>query len=88
MKTRILALIFLLSCCTFIIAVEVPPVLEFPQEGMDDPAKYQSYRREGWIRAQTLHWDAILPQACDWLEAQARGIAGPIPPTEANEEVD
>ncbi len=43
MKTRILALIFLLSCCTFIIAAEVPPVLEFPQEGMDDPAKYQSY---------------------------------------------
>lgn len=43
MKSRILAVIFLFSCCAFIIAAEVQPVLEFPQEGMDDPAKYQSY---------------------------------------------
>lgn len=43
MKTRILAVIFLFCCCSLIIAAEVQPILEFPQEGMDDPAKYQSY---------------------------------------------
>lgn len=43
MKTRILALIFLFCCCTLIFAAEVQPVLEFPEAGMDDPAKYQSY---------------------------------------------
>jgi hypothetical protein len=43
MKAKILAVIFFLSCCAVIIAAEVPPVLEFPQEGMDDPAKYQNY---------------------------------------------
>jgi len=43
MKSKILAVIFLSCCCSLIIAAEVQPVLEFPQEGMDDPAKYQSY---------------------------------------------
>lgn len=43
MKSRVLAVIFLLSSCAFIFATEVQPILEFPEQGMDDPAKYQSY---------------------------------------------
>ncbi len=43
-----------------------------------DDARYQRYRRGAWERAQTMHWDRILPAACDWFEARARGEkAGP-----------
>lgn len=38
-------------------------------------AHYQRYRRAAWERAATFHWDRVLPPACDWLEAQARGGA-------------
>jgi glycosyltransferase involved in cell wall biosynthesis len=34
-------------------------------------AKYAEYRVKAWERSRTLHWDYIIPQACDWLEAQA-----------------
>jgi glycosyltransferase involved in cell wall biosynthesis len=36
------------------------------------PEKYQQYRHNAWERAKTFHWDVVLPQACDWLEKQAR----------------
>jgi len=36
------------------------------------PEKYASYRVNAWERAKTLHWDRVLPIACDWLEKQAR----------------
>jgi glycosyltransferase involved in cell wall biosynthesis len=36
------------------------------------PEKYDRYRLNAWNRAKTLHWDNVLPVACDWLEAQAR----------------
>jgi glycosyltransferase involved in cell wall biosynthesis len=43
-----------------------------------DDARYQRYRCGAWERAQTMHWDRILPATCDWLEARARGEkAGP-----------
>ena len=43
----------------------------------DDP-RYQRYRLGAWERAKTMHWDFILPKACDWFEARARGEkAGP-----------
>lgn len=35
------------------------------------PEKYEVYRRNAWERAKTLHWNQILPQACEWLEAHA-----------------
>jgi glycosyltransferase involved in cell wall biosynthesis len=35
--------------------------------------KYETFRRNAWERAKTLHWDHVLPLACDWLEAQASG---------------
>ena len=37
------------------------------------PEKYEGYRVKAWERAKTLHWDKVLPGACDWLEEQARG---------------
>jgi glycosyltransferase involved in cell wall biosynthesis len=36
------------------------------------PEKYATYRVNAWERAKTLHWDNVLPIACDWLEKQAR----------------
>lgn len=45
---------------------------------LGDDARYQRYRRCAWERAQAMHWDNVLPAACDWLEARARGEkAGP-----------
>jgi glycosyltransferase involved in cell wall biosynthesis len=38
-----------------------------------DDERYQRCRRAAWERAQTMHWDQVLPKACDWLEALARG---------------
>lgn len=35
------------------------------------PDKYQEFRYNAWERAKTLHWDRILPAACEWLEEQA-----------------
>jgi glycosyltransferase involved in cell wall biosynthesis len=42
-------------------------------ELLSDEPRYQRYRRAAWERAKTLHWDCVLPRACDWLEALARG---------------
>ena len=36
------------------------------------PANYERYRINAWERAKTFHWDNVLPEACDWLEKQAR----------------
>jgi glycosyltransferase involved in cell wall biosynthesis len=38
-----------------------------------EPGLYSRVRRQAWERAQTFHWDRVLPRACEWLEAQARG---------------
>jgi len=35
------------------------------------PDKYARYRVAAWNRAKSLHWDNVLPLACDWLEEQA-----------------
>jgi glycosyltransferase involved in cell wall biosynthesis len=37
------------------------------------PDRYQFYRKDAWERAKTFHWDQVLPRACDWLEARAKG---------------
>jgi glycosyltransferase involved in cell wall biosynthesis len=39
------------------------------------PDKYQRYRQRAWERSRALHWDQVLPQACNWLESQAMGRA-------------
>jgi glycosyltransferase involved in cell wall biosynthesis len=39
------------------------------------PEKYDRYRVAAWNSAKALHWDNILPPACDWLEAQACGLS-------------
>src|ERR1700722_1513575 len=40
------------------------------------PRQYHTFRVAAWERAKALHWDKVLPPACDWLEAQARGERG------------
>jgi glycosyltransferase involved in cell wall biosynthesis len=42
-------------------------------ELLRDPERYQRYRVAAWERAKTFHWSRVLPVACDWLEAMARG---------------
>jgi glycosyltransferase involved in cell wall biosynthesis len=36
------------------------------------PERYEVFRVNAWERAKTLHWSKVLPDACDWLEAQAK----------------
>jgi glycosyltransferase involved in cell wall biosynthesis len=38
-----------------------------------DDRRYQRLRRQAWDRAKTMHWSQVLPAACTWLEARARG---------------
>jgi len=35
--------------------------------------EYQDWRVAAWKRADSFHWDNVLPRACDWLEKMARG---------------
>jgi glycosyltransferase involved in cell wall biosynthesis len=42
----------------------------------DTPKEYQRFRIRAWERSKQYHWDKVLPQACDWLEAQARRNPG------------
>lgn len=42
------------------------------QQLLKTPEKFGQYRLQAWERAKTLHWDRIIPQACNWLEAQAK----------------
>lgn len=37
------------------------------------PHRYDRLRRNAWERSKTFQWQRVLPSACDWLEAQARG---------------
>lgn len=34
---------------------------------------YQKFRNNAWRHAQSMHWSAVLPGACDWLEKMAKG---------------
>jgi glycosyltransferase involved in cell wall biosynthesis len=53
---------------------ETPESMALSLEGiLRTPKKYQDYRVKAWERARTLHWDKVLPLACEWLEKQARG---------------
>ena len=52
------------------------------EECLRQPGQYEELRRNAWERAKRFHWSVILPNACDWLEAHARGerpIAIPEP---------
>jgi glycosyltransferase involved in cell wall biosynthesis len=40
---------------------------------LNAPELYQELRLKAWERAKRFHWSQILPGACDWLEAHARG---------------
>jgi glycosyltransferase involved in cell wall biosynthesis len=40
---------------------------------LQSPQNYERYRRRAWERSRSLHWDQVLPQACNWLESQAHG---------------
>jgi glycosyltransferase involved in cell wall biosynthesis len=42
-------------------------------ETLKNPARYENLRHNAWERAKRFHWSIILPKACDWLEAHARG---------------
>jgi glycosyltransferase involved in cell wall biosynthesis len=42
-------------------------------EILPNTAAYQDLRKNAWERAKRFHWSVILPKACDWLEANARG---------------
>ena len=36
------------------------------------PDDYSQWRKAAWEFAQELHWDNVLPKACDWFEEQAK----------------
>jgi len=42
-------------------------------EVVNQPNLYASYRVNAWERSKAFQWREVIPQACDWLEAQARG---------------
>jgi glycosyltransferase involved in cell wall biosynthesis len=42
-------------------------------EILSNDVMYQTLRQNAWERAKRFHWSVILPNACDWLEAHARG---------------
>jgi len=46
------------------------------QSAIQREEDYQRWRVAAWERAKEYHWDNVLPQASDWLEAMARR---PIP---------
>jgi glycosyltransferase involved in cell wall biosynthesis len=43
------------------------------KEVLKRPEIYQPLRLNAWNRSKLFHWRRVLPDACDWLEAQARG---------------
>jgi glycosyltransferase involved in cell wall biosynthesis len=47
-------------------------MLDCLEAALRAPHRYQEIRVKAWQRAQTLHWDIVLPQACEWLESQAQ----------------
>jgi len=56
-----------------IVREETPESLAEALAGLlASPEKYATYRVNAWKRAKALHWDNVLPIACDWLEKQAR----------------
>ena len=35
--------------------------------------QYQAWREAAWKRADSFHWENVLPRACEWFESKARG---------------
>jgi len=59
-------------------AAESPDALAAALRGsLNAPERYQHYRRRAWERSREFHWDQVLPKACAWLEARARGESTP-----------
>jgi len=53
---------------------ETPAALANELEvALKNPALYDSIREQGWKRSFKFQWFQVLPAACDWLEARARG---------------
>ena len=46
---------------------------------LQTPEKYNAWRLKAWERSKTFHWDKVLPDACEWLEAQAVAANGRKP---------
>lgn len=64
-----------LNDVTGVLSCEETPVslADRIEETLKTPDRYQNYREAAWKRAALMHWDRILPEACDWLESMARG---------------
>jgi glycosyltransferase involved in cell wall biosynthesis len=43
------------------------------QSLLKTPERYETFRRNAQERSKEFHWSRVLPPACDWLEAQAKG---------------
>src|SRR5262249_37799233 len=53
-------------------AKETPESLaEALRSVLKSPDDFTRLRVNAWKRAKELHWDRVLPPACDWLEEQA-----------------
>jgi glycosyltransferase involved in cell wall biosynthesis len=60
---------------TGLVAKEETPssVVAAVQELLRTPQRYEELRFQAWERSKSFQWQNVLPPACDWLEAQARG---------------
>jgi glycosyltransferase involved in cell wall biosynthesis len=57
-----------------IAATEKPEaVADALQSLLQHPDQYNQLRTRAWERSREFQWKIVLPQACDWLEARARG---------------
>lgn len=53
---------------------ETPAALADAVAGLQGSAeRYAKLRHQAWQRSFTFQWDRVLPPACEWLEARARG---------------
>lgn len=57
----------------WVVPDETPQALANTLEAtLKDTNAYEQIRTRAWQRAKGFHWDRVLPQACEWLENQAR----------------
>jgi glycosyltransferase involved in cell wall biosynthesis len=47
-------------------------VADSVQAILKNPGAYDRLRKNAWKRSKSFQWNVVLPQACDWLESQAR----------------
>jgi glycosyltransferase involved in cell wall biosynthesis len=57
-----------------VVGSETPEAIAEAVESMlKAPEKFDAYRRNAWERSKSFRWEAVLPQACEWLENLASG---------------